>query len=76
MTATRPPIEIESELARVSRAYQKAEGLRVRRDELIREALAAGWPQTRISELTGVTRARIGQLAADFPGRKNQRSKR
>lgn len=44
-------------------AVQRAEALRVLRNELVRHALAAGWTHARIAEATGLTRGRIGQLA-------------
>ena len=72
--ATKAVALSEAELQRVSRAYEQREALREQRDDLIRQALAAGWSQTKISELTGLTRARIGQLAVRFPDRKNQRT--
>ncbi len=59
MTAT---TSLEAELQRVSRAYQCD---RARRDELIRRALAAGIPQVRIAQLSGLTKGRVSQLAAE-----------
>ena len=47
-----------------SRAQARAEALRVKRDGLVIEALVEGWTHAQISEATGLTRGRIGQLAA------------
>lgn len=45
------------------RAQQRAEEARLKRDQAVREALAEGWTHAKISEATGLTRGRIGQLA-------------
>lgn len=41
----------------------EAEKLRERRNQLIRAALASGLTHAQVSEVTGLTRGRIGQIA-------------
>lgn len=36
-----------------------------RRDKLVRQALKRGWSHARISEATGLTRSRVGQIAKE-----------
>jgi CRP-like cAMP-binding protein len=50
--------------ARYQRAFRHSEQEREARNRLVREALAAGWTHARIAEATGLTRGRIGQIAA------------
>lgn len=54
-------------LKRAERAFKKAEAsreqARARRNELVREALAAGWTHQEISDVTGLSRGRISQIA-------------
>lgn len=54
------------ELHEAEAAYRaasvRAEQLREKRNQTIREALAAGWTHARIAEATGLTRGRINQL--------------
>jgi hypothetical protein len=45
-------------------AFARAEELREERNALIRAALREGWTHARIAEATGLTRGRIGQMAA------------
>lgn len=55
------------ELRKAERAYQaahqRAEAKRAERNAAVRRALAAGWTHAQIAEATGLTRARVGQLA-------------
>ena len=55
------------ELARAEREYQqnyeKSEKARKARNDAILTALAEGWSHAKIAEATGLTRARIGQIA-------------
>lgn len=57
----------EKELSAAQVAYVKAQvkadDLRFHRDALVQQALQAGWTHARISEATGLTRGRIGQMA-------------
>lgn len=57
------PDDLRKAEARYQRALRHCEAERQARDALIREAIAAGWTHARISEATGLTRGRIGQLA-------------
>lgn len=56
----------EQRLRDAERRYQKAadraEALRRERNELVREALEAGWTHAKIAELTGLSRGRISQF--------------
>jgi hypothetical protein len=56
----------EKELAKVEAAYRAAfrrsEALREARNRAVREALAEGWTQERVSQATGLTRGRINQI--------------
>jgi hypothetical protein len=55
-------------LAQVERFYRQAvadaEKSRERRDWHIRAALSAGWTQTQVADVTGLTCGRIGQIAS------------
>lgn len=55
------------DLRQAERVYQhaaaKAEAAREARNAVVRAALAEGWTHARISEATGLTRGRIGQIA-------------
>ena len=44
-------------------AARQAEQLREKRNQLVRQALAAGMTHAQISEATGLSRGRIGQIA-------------
>lgn len=44
-------------------AYTRSEEARARRNTAIRMAVEAGWTHARIAEATGLSRARVGQLA-------------
>jgi hypothetical protein len=50
--------------ARHERALRRYEVVRGERNAAIRQALAEGWTHARIAEATGLTRGRVGQLAA------------
>lgn len=54
--------------ARYQRASRRAEELRQVRNELIRNALKAGWTHAQIAEATGLTRGRVGQFAQQLKG--------
>lgn len=49
--------------ARYERASARSEDAREARNAAIREALADGWTHAEIAEATGLTRARVGQIA-------------
>lgn len=49
--------------AQYASALHTYETLRKRRNKLVREALNAGWTHAQISEATGLSRSRIGQIA-------------
>jgi hypothetical protein len=55
------------ELRAAERRYRltslRAEEAREVRNEAVRAAVAEGWTYARIAEATGLTRARIGQIA-------------
>lgn len=57
------PDELRKAEARYQRAEARREHAREARNTAIRQALAAGWTHAQISEATGLTRGRIGQLA-------------
>jgi hypothetical protein len=57
------PQDLRQAEARYQRAFRRAEEAREARNEAIRAALAEGWTHAKIAEATGMTRARIGQLA-------------
>lgn len=44
-------------------SFQRAEADREARNAAVRAAFAAGWTHARISDATGLTRGRIGQIA-------------
>lgn len=55
--------ELRNAQRSLERALQRAEAARQARDEAVRQALAENWTHAKISEATGLTRGRIGQLA-------------
>ena len=61
------PAELRVELRRAEAAYQAAfrrtEERRVDRNALVQRAVAQGWTHERIATATGLTRARVGQIA-------------
>ncbi len=48
--------------------YQAAERSRARRNELVRAAIADGWTLQQVSDLTGLSRGRISQIASGKGG--------
>lgn len=44
-------------------AHARAESLRELRNDLVRQAIDDGWTHAAVSEATGLTRARVGQIA-------------
>jgi DNA-binding NarL/FixJ family response regulator len=48
---------------RYERAFLNAESARRARNRVVLEALDAGWTHAQIAEATGLSRARVGQLA-------------
>jgi hypothetical protein len=57
--------ELRQTEARYQRASRRYEEAREARNAAVRTALAEGWTHARIAEATGLTRGRIGQLAAN-----------
>ena len=57
------PEELRRIEARYQRAFRRSETEREARNAAVREALAEGWTHARISEATGLTRSRVGQIA-------------
>lgn len=57
----------EKELRRAEVAYRAAFGryeeARRKRNQLVREAVAASWSHARIAEAMDLTRSRVGQIA-------------
>lgn len=56
--------ELRKAEARFQRASQRADTLRQARNESVRRALDAGWSHAAIARITGLSRGRIGQIAA------------
>lgn len=48
---------------RVRHLQGDLETAQAHRDKLVRQALKRGWSHARISEATGLTRSRVGQIA-------------
>jgi CRP-like cAMP-binding protein len=48
-------------------ATDRTEQAREARNTAVRQALAGGWTHAQIAEATGLTRGRIGQIAARRP---------
>lgn len=44
-------------------AFRRSEAARETRNHAVREAVAAGWTHAQIADVTGLTRARVGQIA-------------
>lgn len=61
------PEELRKIEARYQRASKRAEEAREARNAAVREALAEGWTHAAISEATGLSRGRIGQIATASP---------
>jgi hypothetical protein len=55
--------ELQKAEARYQRAFRRYEGEREARNAAIRQALEAGWTHAAIADATGLTRARVGQIA-------------
>jgi hypothetical protein len=55
--------ELRQAETRFQRAYRRSETEREQRNAVVREAIAAGWPYSRIAEAMGVSKARVGQIA-------------
>lgn len=55
--------ELRKVEARYQRAFRRSEEARAARNAAVHAALAAGWTHARISEATGLSRGRIGQIA-------------
>jgi hypothetical protein len=55
--------ELRKAEARFQRAYRRSEQAREDRNAAVRAAIEAGWSHARIAEATGLTRARVGQIA-------------
>jgi len=55
--------ELRKAEAAYQRAYRRAEALREARNAAVRQAIAQGWTHQQISDATGLTRGRIGQIA-------------
>lgn len=59
----------EEDLRKAEVAYQAAfrrtEKLRLERNRAVLAAIAAGWTHARISQATGLSRGRIGQIKPD-----------
>jgi DNA-directed RNA polymerase specialized sigma24 family protein len=55
--------ELRKAEARYQRAFRRSEALREERNALVLAALRAGWTHAQISEATGLSRGRIGQIA-------------
>ena len=58
------PEELRKAEARYQRAFRVSEARREARNAAVREALAEGWTHAAIAAATGLTRGRVGQLAA------------
>lgn len=57
------PAELRNAEARYQRAFARLEAERVARNEAIRQAISNGWTHAQIADATGLTRARVGQIA-------------
>lgn len=57
------PQELRSAEAAYQAAFAVSEAARGQRNAAVRQALEAGWTHAQIAEATGLTRARVGQLA-------------
>lgn len=60
-------MSVERQLVAAEADYRKArsavDAKRQRRNELVKEAIAAGMTHTQIAELTGLTRGRVAQIS-------------
>jgi CRP-like cAMP-binding protein len=55
--------ELRSAEARYQRAFRRSEAEREARNAAVRSAIEDGWTHAQIAEATGLTRARVGQIA-------------
>lgn len=55
--------ELRQAEARYQRAFRRSEQEREARNAVVRAAIATGWTHAAISEATGLTRSRVGQIA-------------
>jgi hypothetical protein len=55
--------ELQDAEAAYRRAAHRYEQQRHARNTAVREALADGWTHAQVSDATGLTRSRIGQIA-------------
>lgn len=55
--------ELHKAEARYQRAFRRSEQERAARNATVRKAVAAGWTHAQIAQATGLTRARVGQIA-------------
>jgi hypothetical protein len=60
--------ELRKAEARYQRAFRRAEEAREARNAAVRAAMAEGWTHARISDATGLTRSRVGQIAQIIKG--------
>ena len=56
--------ELRKAEARYRRAFAHSESEREARNQTVRAAIAAGWSYSQIAAATGLTKARVGQIAA------------
>lgn len=56
-------VELHKAEVRYQRASRRAEEARQARNAAVQRALAEGWTHAKISEATGLTRSRVGQIA-------------
>jgi hypothetical protein len=57
------PDELRDAEARYQRAFARSETERANRNSAVRQAIEAGMTHAQIAQTTGLTRARIGQIA-------------
>jgi DNA-binding NarL/FixJ family response regulator len=55
--------ELREAEARYQRAFARSEHAREERNAAVSRALAEGWTHAQIAAATGMSRARVGQLA-------------
>lgn len=55
--------ELQEAEARYQRAFGRSEAEREARNHAVREAVEQGWTHAQIAAETGLTRARVGQIA-------------
>lgn len=55
--------ELHQAEANYQRAFSRSEAEREKRNAAVRRALEAGWTHAQIAAATGLTRARVGQIA-------------